>query len=191
MIISCMEKSYLLFQMRILAVDSVCNLWLPAPKGAGFQNELRMKRLKKYFLIILISLGFFACGENLGEGDVYYYSMENKSGRPIVIKSYRSDFPDVTPEITSLAIDEKLEKVFKDGLPPSGYNFKVFLSGSSLYDSLVIIYGNDRMTIFEEGCNQNQRNPIDYCINSDDFTEDFVFTEDDYNNAMECGGPCD
>ena len=81
--------------------------------------------------------------------------------------------------------------MFKDGLPPSGYNFKVFLSGSSLYDSLVIIYGNDRMTIFEEGCNQNQRNPIDYCINSDDFTEDFVFTEDDYNNAMECGGPCD
>ncbi|WP_418497574.1 hypothetical protein [Flagellimonas sp.] len=148
-----------------------------------------MKRLKKYFLTILISLGFFACGENLGEGDVYYYSMENKSGRPIVIKSYRSDFPDVMPEITSLAIDEKLEKVFKDGLPPSEYNFKVFLAGSRLYDSLVIIYANERMTIFKAGCKQNQRNPIDVCVYGD-LTEDFVFTQEDYNNAMECGGPC-
>ena len=141
-------------------------------------------------ICLLVALSFLACGENLGEGDVYYYSMENKSGRPIVIKSYRSDFPDVTPKITSLAIDEKLEKMFKDGLPPSEYNFKYFLDGNGLYDSLVIIYANERMTIFKSECNQNQRNPIDICFYGD-LTEDFVFTQEDYNNAMECGGPCD
>jgi len=48
-----------------------------------------------------------------------------------------------------------------------------------------------RIAIFQESCNQNQRNPIDNCINSDDFTEDFVFTEEDYNSAMECDGPRD
>ncbi len=149
-----------------------------------------MKKFHNNIMAVLIALVLFACGENLGEGDVYYYSMENKSGRPMVIKSYRSDLPDVTPEITSLAIDEKLEKVFKDGLPPSGYSFKVFLAGSRLYDSLVIIYANERMAIFKEGCNQNPRNPLDFCINSDDFTEDFVFTVEDYNSATECSGPC-
>lgn len=143
-----------------------------------------------YWAVVKMALLLYACGENFGEVDVYHYSMENKSGRSMVIKSYRSDFPEVTPEITSLAIDEKLEKVFKDGLPPSGYDFKVFLAGSRFYDSLIIIYANERMTIFKAECNQNQRNPIDYCIHSDDFVEDFVFTEEDYNIATECGGPC-
>lgn len=143
----------------------------------------------KYICFVLI-LSLFACGENFGERDVYYYSMENKSGRSIVIESYRSDFPDMIPKITNLAIDEKLEKVFKDGLPPSGYSFKVFLGGSSLYDSIVIIYANEKMSIFKEECNQNQRNPIDYCIHSDEFTEEFVFTEEDYINAVNCNGTC-
>ncbi|MBO0341860.1 MAG: hypothetical protein VX798_05365 [Bacteroidota bacterium] len=141
-------------------------------------------------ICFLLALLLIACGENFGERDVYYYSMENKSGKPIVIKSYRSDFPDAEPEITNLAVNEKVEKVFKDGLPPSGYSFKVFLSGSSLYDSLVIIYADEKMSIFKEECNQNKRNPIDYCIHSDDFIEDFVFTKEDYNNAMDCNGTC-
>ncbi|WP_306029916.1 MULTISPECIES: hypothetical protein [unclassified Allomuricauda] len=140
-------------------------------------------------MYLLLALLLMACGENLGERDVYHYSMENKSGRPLVIKSYRSDFPDVTPEITTLAIDAKLEKVFTDGLPPSEYNFKVFLAGSRLYDSLVIIYANERRTIFKSECNQNPRNPIDVCLYGD-FTEDFVFTVEDYNNALPCEGSC-
>ena len=107
-----------------------------------------MKILRMYIRVFLIGLGLFACGENLGEGDVYYHSMENKSGKPIVIKSYRSDFQGVTPEITSLAIDEKLEMVFKDGLPP-----------------------------------------IDVCVYGD-LTENFVFTQEDYKNAIECCGTC-
>jgi hypothetical protein len=151
-------------------------------------GRIKSKKMKNISLLLAFLL--YACGENFGEVDVYHYSMENKSGRSMVIKSYRSDFPEVTPEITSLAIDEKLEKVFKDGLPPSGYDFKVFLAGSRFYDSLIIIYANERMTIFKAECNQNQRNPIDYCIHSDDFVEDFVFTEEDYNIATECGGPC-
>jgi len=142
-------------------------------------------------ICLLLALSLFACGENFGERDIYYYSMENKSGQPIRIKSYRSDFPEVTPKITNLAVNEKLEKVFKDGLPPSGYDFKVFLAGSRFYDSLIIIYGNERRAIFKAECNQNERNPIDYCIHSDDFIEDFVFTEEDYNNATECNGSCD
>lgn len=152
----------------------------------GFQNDLVMK----VFTVFVIGISVLACGENFGEVDVYHYSMENKSGRSMVIKSYRSDFPEVTPEINSLTIDEKLEKKFKDGLPPSEYNFKVFLAGSRLYDSLIIIYANERMTIFKSECNQNQRNPIDVCVYGD-LTEDFVFTEEDYNIATECGGPCD
>ncbi|MER3319689.1 MAG: hypothetical protein RIB79_15460 [Allomuricauda sp.] len=144
----------------------------------------------KYINIILAIL-FFGCGTDQGEGDVYYYSITNNSGKPIVIKSYRSDFPNQEPEITNLAINEKIEKVFKDGLPPSGYSFKVFLGGSRFRDSIVVIYAKERYSIFKEECNQNQRNPIDYCIYSDDLTEDFVFTEEDYTNATECGGPCD
>ncbi len=58
-----------------------------------------MKKFHNNIVAVLIAFVLIACGENLGEGDVYYYSMENKSGRPMVIKSYRSDFPDVTPDM--------------------------------------------------------------------------------------------
>ncbi len=87
-------------------------------------GRIKFKSMKN--ICFLLALLLIACGENFGERDVYYYSMENKSGKPIVVKSYRSDFPEVLPVITNLAVDEKLEKVFKDGLPPSGYSFKVF-----------------------------------------------------------------
>lgn len=141
------------------------------------------------YLNIVLAILFFGCGTDRGEGDVYYYSITNNSGKPIVIKSYRSDFPDSSPKITNLAINEKIEKVFKDGLPPSEYNYKNFLDGNGLNDSLVIKYGNERIATFKEQCNENSRNPIDVCIYGD-LIEDFVFTEEDYNNATDCGGPC-
>ena len=143
----------------------------------------------KYIYIFLVIL-VFCCGTDQGKGDVYYYSIKNNSGRAIKIESYRSEFPDSPPKITNLAIDEIIEKKFKDGLPPSEYNFKNFLDGNGLNDSLVIIYENERIAIFKQQCNENSRNPIDICIYGD-LTEDFVFTEEDYNNATECDGSCD
>lgn len=143
-------------------------------------------------LSILVLLILSRCGTDQGERDEYNYTVKNESGVPITIKSYRSKLPSGgTPIITYLETNKSINKVYEDGLPPRGYNFKVFLgNGDRFRDSLVVIYNEEKMTTFKDGCNENISNPLNSCkYNS--LNETFIFTKEDYENATDCGGDCE
>lgn len=59
-----------------------------------------MKKLFIPFTIIFV----LGCGTDQGEGTFYKYTVRNESSKNIKIKSYLSNFPDVSPAPASLQL---------------------------------------------------------------------------------------
>ena len=138
--------------------------------------------MRKIILIIILIITV-SCGTDLGDGEFYNYSLRNNSGKDVTIYSYRTIYPiRENPLIIQLADGENLTKTYKDALPPTGYNFGVFFNG----DSLIINYNNERKQIFK-WTDQNDRNPFNYF----ETNVEFIFTEQDFENAEPCNGNCD
>ena len=49
------------------------------------------------FIIVSMSILFFRCGTDQGEGKFYRYTVRNESGKDIVVKGYLSAFPEESP----------------------------------------------------------------------------------------------
>ncbi len=147
----------------------------------------------KNLIITLVLVLAYSCGTDQGEGTLYKYTVKNESGKTLIIKSYLSNFPSVSPVITNLSIGEELVKTYQDGLPPSpsGYGFGNFFgTEESSRDSLKIIYDDSKVQFFKGVCSENDRNPLNICTYQE--TEEiFTFTQQDYENAEDCNGDCD
>lgn len=121
---------------------------------------------------------------------MYKYKVINQSGVPIKIISYRSDSPEKDPAITNLEVGDTLEKIFEDFLPPRRYGFKEFFGNNQLYDSLNVIYNQEKIALFRaEGCQGSLRNPLNRCEYRD-LEETFIFLEQDVLDAQDCNGNC-
>jgi hypothetical protein len=143
----------------------------------------------KKAIVSLIIVFLFGCGPDQGEGTLYTYTIKNESGKNITIKAFRPNRPEIAPIMTNLAIGEKLTKTYKDGLPPSRYDFKKFF-GDSWTDSIIVIYEKSKFNGFEYGCFESDRNPLNACIYNR-ANETFTFIAQDYENAQDCNGSCD
>lgn len=142
--------------------------------------------MKKYKIILLVILIFCSCvKENY---DNYIYSIKNDSGKTVTVKSYLSDFSNVPPIITNLSAGEEITKTYTTR---NSYSFADFFGdGDSFRDSIVVIYENQRIEVFNTNDCENIRNPLNICeYNS--LIETFIFSEEDYLNAEPCNGNCD
>lgn len=137
-------------------------------------------------LIIFIYLLLLACDGNNGF-DTFKYTVKNESGKNIIVRSFLSNNPNISPIITNLSIGEEITK---SEVSRHNYSFAEFFGdGDSFRDSIVVKYENQKIDFFNSNDN-NIRNPL----NIDEYntlTETFIFTVSDYQNAEDCNSDCD
>ena len=146
--------------------------------------------MKKILLTTLVSLFFMRCGTDQGSSKTYVYTVKNTSGYNLKIYAYLNEI--VSPTITLINNGEELTKKYEDFNPPSGYDFSRFfdpLRTAMGRDSIMIIYNNEKKQNFKSKCDTD-RNPLNFCEYSG-LRETFIFTNEDYENAEDCGGPCE
>lgn len=142
--------------------------------------------MKNLFLLILMST-LLGCGTDQGEGKIYTYSVKNQTDKRIEIFAYDKNNLDSEPNITIMNPDDEITKTFQDGLPPQGYTYGVFFGG----DSLVVLYSNERYNTFVfTSCAGSDRNPLNTC-EYHSLEEYFIFSSQDYQNAIPCDGNCE
>ncbi len=126
----------------------------------------------------------------MGERTLYTYAIKNESGKNITINVYRINSPNDPPVIINLPIGEELTKTYRDGLPPSGYDFTDFFQGNSI----IVKYENLKTQKYDvyDGlqCDQNPLFKSPFCENGSSNVT-FTFTAQDYEGAQDCNGNCD
>lgn len=144
--------------------------------------------MKKMIIIILL-LNLVGCGTDQGKGKTYTYTVKNMSGRDIKIDAYQASITNIGLKTMYLENGEEITKIFKSPGPPlqEYYDFIRFFQG----DSVVVTFDNEKVETFvlELSCEGDERNPLNMCFYSDQ-EETFIFTEEDYENAVPCDGSC-
>jgi len=153
----------------------------------------------KKIILILSAVILTSC---VTESRMYprQYSLKNESNQIIKLKLYLTSNNQLSNEI--LINNNQIynaEKIETD--QPHSVELDYILPIDAFgyaSDSLIIVYNNLKKSIFYLDFNGAFSNPINrnpfrfgnYTdIGSDTFQ--FIFTEDDYNNAIDCGGNCD
>jgi len=132
----------------------------------------------------LFLLSILLCAVDCSDLPEHIYTLKNESGRAIRIKSFKSNFLD--NEINLEEGEIYIRKVKNHTL-----NFSNIFSSTLLQsiDSLVVIYDETKMNSFIFS-DDNLRNPISR-LNRDNDIVTFIFTEEDYNNALDCDDNCE
>ncbi|WP_016990507.1 hypothetical protein [Flavobacterium sp. ACAM 123] len=150
----------------------------------------------KNILFIFIVLLFSRCTEQ-GEDRKYNYTITNNSGVIIEMIPYFSGKKDVKYKIT-INNDEKFNKVYTDQPPYTGglVMDAILFSGSNQNNltHIEITFNNYKKIIYQ-GCTEtnqcfNQPRNIFNPIFSDERTETYIISLEDYQNAIDCGGNC-
>ena len=146
--------------------------------------------------IMIFSLTTFILNSCVREGPVktYIYTVKNASDYTIKVQSYFRN-QNFSPITTIFSKGESKTKIYKDTPSYSGYDFGMFFNDDSSYggDSIIITFNNEKRNWFikKVSCDDYaERNPLNDCIYQN-LVETFVFTNEDYNNAEDCGGPCE
>ncbi len=142
--------------------------------------------MKKSILLLIIVANLYNCTRE--SYDTYNYTIKNETGKSIIIESYLSSFPNVSPIITNLSVGEELIKTETTRHSYSFANF--FGKNDSSRDSLKIVYQNNKVSFFNTNSCEDVRNPLNICEYGN-LEETFIFTENDYENAEDCNGNCD
>jgi hypothetical protein len=152
-----------------------------------------MKNLLFICMIFLLS----RCTEQ-GEDRKYNYTITNNSGVMIEIIPYYSGAKDITNKVI-LNNADKIDKTFTDTPPYGGGLLMQYIpfSGSSIQNNLThieITFNNSKKIIYQE-CTEtnqcfNQSRNIFNPIFSNERTETYTISPEDYQNAVDCGGNC-
>ncbi|MCB9425955.1 MAG: hypothetical protein H6584_02840 [Flavobacteriales bacterium] len=139
----------------------------------------------------LICLSFclilFGCKEDDGV-TTYTYTIENHSGAEVKIIGYSKTSTSVFPPLIIYLKDgEHMTKTHQDGLPPNPYDFSDFFERR---DSIRVVFDNSKALVYLGECSENKRNPLNFCVYHST-VENFVITEEDYQNAEDCDGDCE
>ena len=119
--------------------------------------------------------------------DTFKYTVINESGKNIIVRSFLSTDPNISPITTNLSIGEEITKSERSR---HNYSFAEFFSdGSSFRDSIVVEYENQKIDFFNSN-DDNVRNPLNLG-EYNTLTETFIFTVNDYQNAEDCNGDCE
>lgn len=144
-------------------------------------------------IVLIFPLAMMGCwSTDQGSTRTYTYTVKNESGTDIIISSYMSYYPDVSPIKMNLLNGEEKTQTYEDFNPPRGYTFQRFFGNDdNQRDSIVIVYGKKKFSSFKsEGCSGSARNPLNFCVYRE-LQETFVFVKEDYENAEDCNGNCD
>ena len=153
--------------------------------------------MKNVIIMSLIILSFFSC---VKESRMFQrqYLLFNGTQNTVKINTYRASYPNQIIDVLVLNENQiyegervEVERLSNDseGIGPS-INFKG--------DSLIVIFNNERKSVvqidffgnFSEPTGRNIFRHGSYVnIGNDQFQ--FTFTEEDYENAEDCGGPCE
>jgi hypothetical protein len=149
--------------------------------------------MKKIF-ILLLTISIWGCGTDQGESRTYDYSVINNSGGTIEIIPYENGIKREDRKRV-LVNTQKVNKQITI-FPPSGGGFRMIttLFPDFVADRIDIIFaGTKKISHFEcspsNSCN-NQPNNIFNDVFSDEQTEVYAITAEDFQNATDCGGPC-
>lgn len=160
-------------------------------------GQTKNHRIMKNLILLLLAVILTNC---VTESRMYLreYSLKNESNQVIKLKFYfKYDNQLVYDEIILNNTEVFNGGVLETDQPHSNdINYPINHFRSS--DSLIVIYNNLKKSTFSIGFNGNLSTPIDRNpfrhgnyndIGNDNFQ--FTITEEDYNNAIDCGGNCD
>ncbi len=149
-----------------------------------------MKNLLFIFIILLLS----RCTEQ-GEVRNYNYTITNNSGVMVEMIPYFSGVKDGNYKVI-INNGEKFNKTYTDRPPYKGLlMFAIPFYGSKSNLTHIEITFNNSKKIIYQGCTEtnqcfNQPRNIFNPIFSDEQTETYIITPEDYQNAVDCGGNC-
>nr|WP_315252122.1 hypothetical protein [uncultured Flavobacterium sp.] len=150
----------------------------------------------KNLLFIFIVLLFSKCTEQ-GEDRKYNYTVTNNSGAVIEMIPYFSGVKDMNNKVI-IKNGEKFNKTYTDRPP---YKGGLVMDAVPFYGSnqnnlthIEITFNNSKKIIYQ-GCTEtnqcfNQSRNIFNPVFSDERTETYIITPEDYQNAVDCGGNC-
>ncbi|WP_139959189.1 hypothetical protein [Flavicella sediminum] len=132
----------------------------------------------------LFLLSMLLCAVDCSDLPEHTYTLKNDSEKTIRIKSFKSD-------ILDNEINLEKGEIYIRKVKNQTVNFSNIFSSTLLQsiDSLVVIYDETKMNSFVSS-NEDIRNPIGH-FNRDNDIITFIFTEEDYNNAINCEGNCE
>ena len=159
----------------------------------------RICMMSKKIILILSAVILTSC---VTESRMYprQYSLKNESNQNIKLKFYLTSSNQLSNEITVDANNTFNSGEIEFSRPHSiDPDYIVAVSEFSKGgDSLIVIYSDLKKSTFSIDFNGNFSAPIDRNIyrfgNYTDIGNDtfqFIFTENDYNNAEDCNGNCD
>jgi hypothetical protein len=149
-----------------------------------------MKNLLFIFMVLLFS----RCTEQ-GEDRKYNYTVTNNSGAVIEMIPYFTGVKDINYKVT-INNGEKFNKTYTDRPPYKGLlMFAIPFYGSKSDLTHIEITFNNSKKIIYKGCTEtnqcfNQSRNIFNPVFSDERTETYIITPEDYQNAVDCGGNC-
>ena len=155
-------------------------------------GQIKTSMMKNIFYLTILFLFTNAGCTDMSSSKNYRYTVKNDSDYNIKVLSYVSSNVNITPIATIINKGEIITKTHESHAPyNSSLNFIKFFGDydSDSYDSITITYNNERQKIFTDQYDSN-RNPLNISIYHN-LEETFVFTNEDYENAEDCGGPCE
>ena len=137
---------------------------------------------KILFLILLFHL---SCGTDQTSCMNTEFTIKNETNKQIRILAYNKNYPNISPIITILNINDEQTKISKACMGDL-YSFEEFFD---FRDSLKVIYNTSKFQLFVPECGTNNKNPLncDYI----GLKGTYIFTQQDYENAEDCNGNCD
>lgn len=149
----------------------------------GKNRIMKTKLFKITVFSFILNLLFFCLGCETESSSLY--TIKNESGKHIKIKVYDNGPNKEFIHEIILENNQSISKEFTDYAGNPSQFYYIFEDNTSLtMGSIAIIYNNSKINEFDFNI-VNERNPIR-------FTSDiFIFTEEDYQNAIDCNGNCE
>lgn len=148
--------------------------------------------MKKLLLILIIPC-FLGCGTDQGPAKMYNYSIVNNSSYSIEIIPYNIQGIKEIQRKIIIPIGGVFNKIHKNSPPYFGFNFESLITLNAIYASKVeFIFNNSKKIIYEKcpnGLCSNSRNIFDFSNNIGQ-VQVYTITNEDYENAIDCGGNC-
>jgi hypothetical protein len=160
--------------------------------------------MKKLLLLICASITICACDPR--PNIEYHYSIVNNSGKTVTIIPYINGNKNLQNAITLNQGDAINKKYTKIEPGTGGYSMAYLLPDNDT-GYVAFVYNNEKINIFSiysEQCttcptisnnsftikySENNRNPFNSEF-SNETTEVYTITPEDYQNAIDCGGNC-
>ena len=155
--------------------------------------------MKKYLIIAIIFL-VYGCGTDQAPPRFYDYTLLNNSGYNVEITPFNWQGNKLINNKITLLNNKSLNQKYRDDAPYGGFGMKGLLSDNFKiggWYKIEIVFNNSKKIIYNDDCTYNNgistncspRN-IFLLEYSNEKTETYTITPEDYQNAIDCGGNC-